>query len=216
MKEKIKNSLKAKFLGQYTGTSNKQRSLVILIVGFTLLFALIFILKINYNNNYTQNNNNNNSTNNNENNKEIEFLSLDKIFNNYIDNYDYNIIITDDETTIVYEGSINEGINNGKRTINNEEINYHIVNNIAIDLKTNKEILNLYDDYLSYYFIPSNIYDFINGKENNEETVDNKKIYTYNSIYNDGDIMFRITTTKDRIENIIFKYNNINYNIKFN
>ena len=212
MKEKLKNSLKAKFLGEYTGTSNKQRSLIVLIVGFSILFILLILVRVNYNNNSKVYDNNNYKFE--EKDKKNQFLTLDKIFNNYLDNYKYDITVNDNDINTEFKGSINNKIDNGKRIINEQELEYHIVDNIAIDLKTNKEITDLYNNYLSYFFIPTNIYEYIKDKENNEEIVDNNKIYIYNSIYNDGDIMFKITTTKDRIEGIEYAYNNINYNIK--
>ena len=43
-----------------------------------------------------------------------------------------------------------------------------------------------------------------------------EKIYIYNSVYKDADIMFKIITGKDRLEEIIYKYNNIDYSIKYN
>ena len=209
MKEKIKNALRAKFLGQYTNSSNKQRSLIILIVGFSLLIVLLIVAKVNYNNIINSDNNKQNNI------DEVKFLSLDKIFNNYIDNYNYYITINDNNSIIKYEGTIKEKINDGKRITSNEEINYNITEDIIIDINTNKEISNFYYNYLSNFFNPTNVYEFIKDKENSEEIVDNKKIYIYNSIYNDGDIMFKITTTKDRIEEINYIYNNINYNIMF-
>ena len=213
MKEKFKNSLKAKLLGQYTGTDNKQRSLIILIIGFSVLIALFIMGRINYFNNRNSNNNNNNNYS--ENKKNIKFLSLEQIFNNYLDNYNYSITIEDETTSIKYEGTCSSGTNTGKKIVGEEVIDYHIANDIVIDLKTNKEIDDLYGDYLSYYFNPTNVYEFIKDKENSEEIVDNEKIYTYNSIYNDGDIMFRIATTKDGIDTINYKYKEINYSIKF-
>ena len=98
MKEKCKNSLKAKLLGQYTGTDNKQRSLIILIIGFSVLIALFIMGRINYFNNRNSNNNNNNKYS--ENKKNIKFLSLEQIFNNYLDNYNYSITIEDETTSI--------------------------------------------------------------------------------------------------------------------
>ena len=210
MKNKLKNSLKSKFLGQYTGTSNREKSILILIIGFTIILALLITIRINYNNNL------NNNTNKVEENNSVEFLSLDKIFNNYLDNYKYNITIDDNEIKIQYKGTINNKINNGIKTINNEETNYNIANDVIIDLKTNKEINDLYGNYLSHFFNPTNIYEFISDKEKMEEIVDSKKVYTYNSIYNDADIMFRIVTSKDRIEDIRYKYNNVEYSIKLN
>ena len=211
MKNKIKEALKNKFLGEYTPSENKEKSIIILIVGFTIIFSLLIAIRINYNkpNNNSNNNNSNNSV------PSVQFLSIDKIFNNYLDNYKYIITIDDNESIITYEGSVNDSISDGKRIINEEEINYHIANDIVIDLKTNKEINNLYNNYLSVFFNPNNVYEFIKDKEYTEEIVDNIKIYTYNSIYNDVDIMFKISTGKDRIEEIKYVFNNINYNIKF-
>ena len=217
MKEKLKKTLKAKFTGEYVGTTNKEKSIAILLIGFTMLFAILLYCRVNYHK-ISQNDNNNNNNNNNSqiDNKKTEFLSLDKIFINYMDNYKYTITIEDNNKKIIYEGSMSNGVDNGKKIINNEEIEYHIVNDIAIDLNTNKEINNLYDKYLSTFFVPTNIYEFIKDKENSEDIVDKEKIYIYNSVYKDADIMFKIITGKDRLEEIIYKYNNIDYSIKYN
>ena len=210
MKEKIKKGLKAKFLGEYTPSEDKTKSMVILIVGFSILLSLLVAIRINYNRNIK-----NISNNNEQKITSTEFLSLDKIFNNYLDNYKYKITINDSNSIIKFEGSINDKINNGKRIINNEEINYHVVNDIAIDLDTNKEINDLYNNYLSYFFNPTNVYEFIKDLNSNEEIVDNMKIYNYNNIYNGVSIMFKITTSKDRIEEINYNYNNVDYKITF-
>ena len=209
MKEKIKKSLKSKFLGEYEPPTNKQRSLIILLMGFTVLFGLIILVRIN--NRYD--NNTNTSNNNSNNSKNIEFLSLDKIIANYVDNYEYNITINDNNNLITYEGNISSGVNNGKKKIDDVEINYHIVNNTIIDLDTNKEIPSLYENYIYSFFEPNNIYEFIKDQESIEEIVDNNKVYTYNSVYDDGEIAIKITTSKDRIESININYNNIDYDI---
>ena len=213
MKEKIKNSLKAKFLGENINTTNREKSIAILIIGFSVIFALIILIRININNNV--NNYKGNTSENNEI-KEIEFLSLDKLFSNYKDNYKYDITIDNNSEIIKYSGTISDNINDGKMININGEINYHIVNDIAINLQTNEEIPNIYEEYLSFFFVPNNVYEFIRNLECKEEMVDNTKKYSYNSIYNDGKIMFNIVTTKDRIEEIKYIYDNVSYTIKLN
>ena len=211
MKEKLKKALKAKFTGEYIASENKTRALVILIIGFTIIFSLIVFIKANYNKINTTTNNNNKT----EEIEEVKFLSLEKIFINYLDNYKYKISIEDNSNIIIYEGTITDGNNTGKRIINNEEINYNIANDIVIDLKTNREVNNFYKTYISYFFNPTNVYEFIKDLEATEEEQDDKKTYTYNTSYNEKDIMIKITTTKDRIEEINYLYNNINYSISF-
>lgn len=215
MKEKIKQALKAKFTGQYTEpTGNKLRSLIILIVGFSVIVFIISFARVNgFNNN---NNKNNNTKNDVSNDKELQFLSLDKIFNNYLNNYKYSVTVTESNTTVLYEGLISDTADDGKRTYNNEELEYHIVNDVAIDLKTNKEIPNLYGTYLYSFFKPINIYEFIKDKGYNEEVIDNTKVYNYDTLYNEKRITFKIVITKDSIEQIDYSYEDINYNLKFN
>ena len=212
MKDKIIKTIKAKFLGEYINSGDKEKSLIIFIVGFSFLIILIIILKINYSNVIKQNIENN-TTNNIE---EVDYLSLNKLFINYIDNYIYNIEILDNDIIVNYSGSVNNQIDNGKRFYNNEIINYQIENENVINTDNNQTINNLYGDYLAYFFIPSNVYSYIENLEYKEEIIDNNKIYNYNSIYNESDIMFNIITTKDRIEEINYKYNEVNYKIKLN
>ena len=209
MKEKLKRTLKAKFTGEYIEPTNKERSLIILIVGFSVIFALLLYVRISNNN---VNNENNTPVQNQESNN--KYMTLDKLFEKYNTSYKYSITVEDNTTKVLYEGSVSDKVDNGKKVVDNKEIEYHIVNDIAIDLNTNKEITDLYNNYLSYFFIPSNIYDFIKDKEKSEDIVDNKKIYIYNSIYNDSDIMFKVVSGKDKLEEIVYKYNKINYSIK--
>ena len=216
MKEKIKNSLKAKFLGENTSAVSREKAIAILIIGFSVIFALIIFIRINVNNNIKKYYEEKYKETSGETNKkqEIEFLSLDKLFSNYIDNYKYDIAIDNAGEIIKYNGAINDNIDDGKKIKNNEEINYHIVNGIAINLQTNEEISNIYEEYLSFFFVPTNVYEFIRNLDGKEEIVDNIKKYSYNSIYNDVEIMFNIVTSKDRIEEINYSYNNVNYTVK--
>ena len=214
MKEKLKKTLKAKFNGQYVESDNKIRSLIILIICFSVIIALTVVIKVNYKqlNEYNNKNNNNNNTQT-EGLEDEEFLSLDRIFINYLDNYKYYISVDDNNIIIKYEGSITNGNNTGKRIINKDEINYSITDDNIIDSKTNREITNLYKNYLSYFFNPTNVYEFIKDLESTDEVVDNKKIYSFNGTYEEIEIKFNITTTKDRIEEILYEYNNIKYSI---
>ena len=210
MKDKLIKALRAKFLGESTKPVNRERSIIILVIGFTLLFILFIAIRINYNN-QIRNMYNNKNVNNIE---EVDYLSIDKLFSNYEDNYKYYINIIDNELNILFDGSINNNIDIGKKIVDKEVIEYQIDNDQIIDLNTNQIISSLYDDYLSYFFKPSNIYNFIKDLKFKEEIVDNKKIYNYNSIYNDSEIVFTITTSKDRLEEIKYIYNGIIYDIK--
>ena len=208
MKNKIKNALKMKFLGEYSATGNKEKSLIILVVGFIILFTLLIAIRISFNNNYqkyldSQNN-------------EVEYLKIDELFNKYISNYKYNISINDNDLLTIYNGEVISNIDDGKRLNNEDLLEYHIENNIITNKDNNEVVDNLYYDYLSYFFTPSNVYNYIKDLKTNEENIDNKKIYNYNSIYNESNIIFKITTTKDSIEEINYTYNDVVYSIKLN
>lgn len=198
MMNKIKKTLKSKFLGEYTPSGNKERALIVLIIGFSILIFITILIRINYTNYVNTPKDNNIET------ESIQFLSLDKLFNNYLDNYNYKIEVIDKDT-IYYDGKIENGVNTGTRIVNNNTLNYNL---------NNDNLNDVYGNYLYYFYTPQNVYDFIKSLNGNEQKLDNNKIYTYNSIYEDNEINFKIITSRDRIEEINYNYKDIYYNIK--
>ena len=196
MKEKIKN----KFLGINEVSDNKSKSIIILLIWVVFISFIVLISRNNIRNNNTQ---------------DIVFNNLSDIFSSYV-NYDYIINIKDiDNNKVSYKGKVINNIDTGTRTINEDVLSYKIEDNIIYD-SDNNEIDNLYMNYLSYFFKPSNLYDYLSYLKSEEKVDKNLKIYTYNYMYEDKEITFDITTTTDKIDEIIISYNDNIYSIKYN
>ena len=197
MKEKIRN----KFLGVSEPSDNKLRSAIILAVWMVLITILIFYVRA-YNGNHPKE-------------EVITFNNLGDIFSIYKD-YEYEITISDIEDNVVtYKGTMKNTIDTGIKTKGEESISYKVESNIITDTTNNVEIDNLYDDYLAYFFLPSNIYSYVSYLNGEEREDKNIKLYTYKYIYDDKDIVFEIETTYDKLNNIVIRHDDRIYNIKF-
>ncbi len=197
MKEKIRN----KFLGVSEPSDNRLRSAIILAVWMVLITILIFYIRA-YNVNHPKE-------------ETITFNNLGDIFSTYKD-YEYEITISDIEDNVVtYKGTMKNTIDTGIKTKGEESISYKVENNIITDTNNNVEIDNLYDDYLAYFFLPSNIYSYVSYLNGEEKEDKNIKLYTYKYIYDDKDIVFEIETTYDKLNNIVISHDDKIYNIKF-
>ena len=197
MKEKIRN----KFLGVSEPSDNRLRSAIILAVWMVLITILIFYIRA-YNVNHPKE-------------ETITFNNLGDIFSTYKD-YEYEITISDIEDNVVtYKGTMKNTIDTGIKTKGEESISYKVESNIILDTTNNVEIDNLYDDYLAYFFLPSNIYSYVSYLNGEEKEDKNIKLYTYKYIYDDKDIVFEIETTYDKLNNIVISHDDRIYNIKF-
>ncbi len=197
MKEKIRN----KFLGISEPSDNRLRSLIILVVWMILITLLIV---------YVRSYNVNNSKD-----EVITFNNLGDIFSIYKD-YDYEIIINDLEDNVTtYKGTMKNTIDTGVKTKGEESISYKVESNIITDTTTNTVIDNLYDDYLAYFFLPSNIYSYVSYLNGEEKEDKNIKTYTFKYVYDDKDIVFEIETTYDKLNNIVISHDDRVYNIKY-
>ena len=197
MKEKLKN----KFLGINEPSDNKLKSAIILAVWIILISILIIYIR-SYNASHPVE-------------EKVPFNNLGDIFSIYKD-YDYEIIINDlDDNVTTYKGTMNNTIDTGVKTRGEESISYKVESNIITDTNNNVEIDNLYDDYLAYFFLPSNIYSYISYLNGEEVEDKNIKTYTYKYIYDDKDIVFEIETTYDKLNSIVINHDDKVYNIKF-
>ena len=197
MKEKIRN----KFLGISEPSNNRLRSLIILVVWMILITLLIFYVR-SYNVNNPKE-------------EVITFNNLGDIFSIYKD-YNYEIIINDlDDNVTTYKGTMKNTIDTGVKTRGEESISYKVESNIITDTTTNTVIDNLYDDYLAYFFLPSNIYSYVSYLNGEEKEDKNIKTYTFKYVYDDKDIVFEIETTYDKLNNIVISHDDRVYNIKF-
>lgn len=197
MKEKIRD----KFLGVSEPSDNRLRSAIILAVWMILITILIFYVR-SYNVSHSKE-------------EVITFNNLGDIFSIYKD-YDYEIIINDLEDNVTtYKGTMKNTIDTGVKTRGEESISYKVESNIITDTTNNTVIDNLYDDYLAYFFLPSNIYSYVSYLNGEEKEDKNIKTYTYKYIYDDKDIVFEIETTYDKLNNIVINHDDKVYNIKF-
>lgn len=203
MKEKMKIKLKNKFLGINEPSGDRQKSLVILLIGLVLMASLFLYLKI------SQNNASRNNTN-----ETINFLSLDEIFNKYNNGYKYSITINDNVSKVYYKGSIVGEENTGKRIIDDQAINYKINNDVAVNVETGEEIEDFYMGYYHDLFSLKQIYDYISRLIPTEKVKNNYKTYSYKSINKNIELDINLTTSIESIEEINYNYNNITYNIK--
>ena len=199
MKEKLKNKL----LGINEISDNKQKPIIFLLIWLIFIGAVVVLVR----------NNTNNVDNSNQN--VVAFNSLETIFDRY-KTYKYEISISDlDNNKILYKGDYKNGVNTGSRINGEETINYKIEDNIIINSDTNEIIENLYGNYLSVFFVPSNIYTYIRTISGTEKEDGNIKKYNYEYMYEDKNIYIEINTTKDLIDSISIAYDDIKYNIKF-
>ena len=170
-------------------------------IGWTIFFLVIIILgRLSYKNN------NINVVN------EEEYISLEEGFNALIlNNYVYNSSIYDipNDILINYTGKSYGTINIGSK-INNGVINYYS-DGIAYYNRDTKEVINIYDNYLSYFLIPLNVYNYIKDLEYETKIDNNKKVYIYNSTYQDLAININIFVNKNNITDINYNYNNVEY-----
>jgi hypothetical protein len=197
MKEKIRD----KFLGVSEPSDNRLRSAIILAVWMVLITILIFYVRA-YNVSHPKE-------------EVITFNNLGDIFSIYKD-YDYEIIINDLENNVTtYKGTMKNTIDTGVKTRGEESISYKVESNIITDTTTNTVIDNLYDDYLAYFFLPSNIYSYVSYLNGEEKEDKNIKTYTYKYVYDDKDIVFEIETTYDKLNSIVINHDDKVYNIKF-
>ena len=190
MKNKLKKTLKNKFLGIVEPSTDKTKSLIILVVGFLIMLILFVFIRINYHNFNKQLETNNTIK------EETKFLSLKDLFAKYNDSYEYNITILDNESYVYYIGKVINEENVGKRIIDAENID------------------NLYKNYLYFFFTPSNLYDYLEYLKPEETINSDTKTYTFKSIYNNEALDIKLTTTIESIKEINYNYNNITYNIK--
>ena len=174
-------------------------------IGWTIFFLVIIILgRLSYKNN------NINVVN------EEEYISLEEGFNALIlNNYVYNSSIYDipNDILINYTGKSYGTINIGSK-INNGVINYYS-DGIAYYNRDTKEVINIYDNYLSYFLIPLNVYNYIKDLEYETKIDNNKKVYIYNSTYQDLAININIFVNKNNITDINYNYNNVEYKCKY-
>ena len=174
-------------------------------IGWTIFFLVIIILgRLSYKNN------NINVVN------EEEYISLEEGFNALIlNNYVYNSSIYDipNDILINYTGKSYGTINIGSK-INNGVINYYS-DGIAYYNRDTKEVINIYDNYLSYFLIPLNVYNYIKDLEYETKIDNNKKVYIYNSTYQDLAININIFVNKNNITDINYNYNNVEYKCNY-
>ena len=174
-------------------------------IGWTIFFLVIIILgRLSYKNN------NINVVN------EEEYISLEEGFNALIlNNYVYNSSIYDipNDILINYTGKSYGSINIGSK-INNGVINYYS-DGIVYYNRDTKEVINIYDNYLSYFLIPLNVYNYIKDLEYETKIDNNKKVYIYNSTYQDLAININIFVNKNNITDINYNYNNVEYKCNY-
>ena len=174
-------------------------------IGWTIFFLVIIILgRLSYKNN------NINVVN------EEEYISLEEGFNALIlNNYVYNSSIYDipNDILINYTGKSYGSINIGSK-INNGVINYYS-DGIAYYNRDTKEVINIYDNYLSYFLIPLNVYNYIKDLEYETKIKKKKKVYIYNSTYQDLAININIFVNKNNITDINYNYNNVEYKCNY-
>lgn len=210
MKNKLKKYYKTKILGEEDNkTVNTQKSLYQLIMWVIFIVAVFIFIGIS-NKFVTKTEKKPNNTD-----QVINYENLDTIFSIYSNNYDYTINITTSSTTKAkYQGSISNGIDIGTKESNTTKTSYKIENGIITNTETNEIIEDLYEDYLSYFFIPQNVYTYLKDNEYTEEVGNSTKMYKYKSTYLGEDITFNIQTGINTLQEINYSYQNVNYQIK--
>lgn len=146
---------------------------------------------------------------------ELDYIELDEGFLELIKrNYVYNYNIIDNNNIINYTGSIYKNNNNGIRIFNDEVLNYYS-DGINFYNKDTNEIINIYDNYLSYFLEPVNVYNFIQDLDYETKIDSNKKVYLYNTYYNNLPITINIFVNETNITDINYNYDNIQYKANY-
>ena len=168
----------------------KDRSIVLLIVWFFfIIFVVLFI----------------NSSPKQENNKP-KYQDPKELLSN-LSNYEYDLTVTNknDNTITYYNGNITDGIDTGTKKINEEEINYKIIDGITYDLEGNQI------DY-PYYDISLNIFNYF--EDYYYRYLDNKIMtYIYDINYENDTIKVYLKTTYDKISLVNYDYLDNSYTI---
>lgn len=198
-KAKTSNELGTKIFGEFW-YNVKGRSAILLLLW--IIFIAIVLVMINTN---KQSDNVTSS--------EATFNQIDTYFSNSKNYYSYNISIENinNVTFTYYNGEVSSNGDMGVKSKDGEDTNYQIKDNIAYDTLTNKEIDNLYDDYLSYFFNLNNIYAFIKDKTPITSVENDIKTYQYNETYNGEKIDFVIKTSLNEITYIEYTFSNYKY-----
>lgn len=146
---------------------------------------------------------------------ELDYIELDEGFLELIKrNYVYNYNIIDNNNIINYTGSIYKNNNNGIRIFNDEVLNYYS-DGINFYNKDTNEIINIYNNYLSYFLEPVNVYNFIQDLDYETKIDSNKKVYLYNTYYNNLPITINIFVNETNITDINYNYDNIQYKANY-
>ena len=146
---------------------------------------------------------------------ELDYIELDEGFLELIKrNYVYNYNIIDNNNIINYTGSIYKNNNNGIRIFNDEVLNYYS-DGINFYNKDTNEIINIYDNYLSYFLEPVNVYNFIQDLDYETKIDSNKKVYLYNTYYDNLPITINIFVNETNITDINYNYDNIQYKANY-
>ncbi len=201
MKEKLKN----KFLGINELSDNRERSFALLLIWLVFIGFVVVYVRENQVERKTDDI------------KQdiVAFESLDSIFSKYI-NYKYDISISDLNNNIVYyKGEYNNDINSGTKVNGDETINYKIDNRIVVNVDNGEVVEDLYSNYLAFFFIPNNVYEYVKTLTVNEKEDGDIKKYNYEFVYDDKPIYIDIVTTKDLIDDINVTYDDLKYDIKF-
>ncbi len=185
-------------------SEDKSKSLFMLIGWLVFIIILIVFIRIGYKNN------SNVTIDPGLNYIRLEDGFIELIRSNYV--YNYNII--DNNNIINYTGSINKNTNNGIKITNDSTINYYSDGMNFYNKDTN-EVINIYDNYLSYFLEPANVYNFVYELKYDTKIDSNKKVYIYNSTYNNLPIEINVFVNENNITDINYKYNNIEYKCNY-
>lgn len=175
------------------------------VIGWTLFFLVIIILG-----RLTYKDNNQTII------EDTNYISLEDGFSALsINNYVYNSSIYDitNDILINYTGKAYGAINVGSK-ISNGVLNYYS-DGIAYYNSETKEVINIYDNYLSYFLIPINVYNYVKNLDYETKIDSNKKVYIYNNIYQDLPISINIFVNENNITDINYTYNNVEYKCNY-
>ena len=139
------------------------------VIGWTLFFLVIIILG-----RLTYKDNNQTII------EDTNYISLEDGFsalsiNNYV--YNSSIYDTTNDILINYTGKTYGAINVGSK-ISNGVLNYYS-DGIAYYNSETKEVINIYDNYLSYFLIPINVYNYVKNQLKEDMMTDQMTIKEY-------------------------------------
>lgn len=209
-KEKLKDRLGRKFLGD--AWDNKRERSIILLVIWLIFFIFVFIYIGTNSQNQTKKSSSSVS------NETINYPEIAQLINQLETiPYHYDIALYDmvDSNFIYYNGSRSAITDTGIKKVDDQELSYSLDHGLYLD-SNNQAIDNLFDATFSYFWQMDNLNKFIKDLEPTISYEQDLKVYKYAGTYQEKNIEILIKTNDQNISYINLNYNNKVYVVNIN